>query len=39
MDKIISLSMPNFEGNEKKYVDDAIEQGWDLNWRRIYYKT
>ena len=24
---MIPLSIPNFEGNEKKYVDDAIEQG------------
>lgn len=24
----IPLSIPNFEGNEKKYVDDAVEQGW-----------
>ena len=24
----IPLSIPNFEGNERKYVDDAIEQGW-----------
>ena len=28
MNKFIPLSIPNFEGNEKKYVDDAIEQGW-----------
>lgn len=28
MGKLIPLSIPNFEGNEKKYVDDAIEQGW-----------
>lgn len=28
MNKFIPLSVPNFEGNEKKYVDDAIEQGW-----------
>lgn len=28
MNKIIPLSIPNFEGNEKKYVDDALEQGW-----------
>lgn len=28
MSKFIPLSIPNFEGNEKKYVDDAIEQGW-----------
>lgn len=28
MDKFIPLSVPNFEGNEKKYVDDAIEQQW-----------
>lgn len=25
---MIPLSIPNFEGNEKNYVDDAIEQGW-----------
>ena len=24
----IPLSIPNFEGNEKKYVDKALEQGW-----------
>ena len=28
MVKFIPLSIPNFEGNEKKYVDDALEQGW-----------
>ena len=28
MDKFIPLSVPNFEGNERKYVDDAVEQGW-----------
>lgn len=28
MEKFIPLSIPNFEGNEKKYVDDALEQGW-----------
>lgn len=28
LDKRIPLSIPNFEGNEKKYVDDALEQGW-----------
>lgn len=28
MEKYIPLSIPNFEGNEKKYVDDALEQGW-----------
>lgn len=28
MERFIPLSIPNFEGNEKKYVDDAIEQGW-----------
>ncbi|MGI6117384.1 MAG: LegC family aminotransferase [Bilifractor sp.] len=26
--KFIPLSVPNFEGNERKYVDDAIDQGW-----------
>lgn len=28
MSRFIPLSVPNFEGNEKKYVDDALEQGW-----------
>ena len=28
MGRYIPLSIPNFEGNEKKYVDDALEQGW-----------
>lgn len=28
MGRFIPLSVPNFEGNEKKYVDDAIGQGW-----------
>lgn len=28
MDKIIPLSIPNFEGNEKLYVDKALEKGW-----------
>lgn len=28
MSKFIPLSIPNFEGNEKKYVDDALKQGW-----------
>ena len=28
MDKRIPLSMPSFEGNERKYVDDAIVQTW-----------
>ena len=28
MGKFIPLSIPNFEGNEKKYVDDALDQGW-----------
>ncbi len=28
MGKFIPLSIPNFEGNEKKYVNDAVEQGW-----------
>ena len=25
MDKFIPLSIPNFEGNERKYVDDALD--------------
>lgn len=24
----VPLSIPNFEGNERKYVDDAVAQGW-----------
>lgn len=28
MKKFIPLCIPNFEGNEKKYLDDAITQGW-----------
>lgn len=28
MGRFIPLSIPNFEGNERKYVDDAIDQGW-----------
>ena len=28
MNRFIPLSIPNFEGNERKYVDDALEQGW-----------
>ena len=28
MNKYIPLSIPNFEGNEKKYVNDALDQGW-----------
>jgi perosamine synthetase len=28
MANFIPLSIPNFEGNEKKYVDDALTQGW-----------
>lgn len=28
MSIFIPLSIPNFEGNEKKYVNDALEQGW-----------
>lgn len=28
MSKFIPLCVPNFEGNERKYVDDAIDQGW-----------
>lgn len=28
MERFIPLSIPNFEGNEKKYVNDALEQGW-----------
>lgn len=28
MGKFIPLSIPNFEGNEEKYVMDAVHQGW-----------
>lgn len=28
MGRFIPLSVPNFEGNERKYVNDAVEQGW-----------
>lgn len=28
MNKIIPLSIPNFEGNEKKYVNEALDAGW-----------
>lgn len=28
MVKFIPLSIPNFEGNEKKYVNEALDQGW-----------
>ena len=28
MDRFIPLSIPNFEGNERKYVADAVDQGW-----------
>lgn len=28
MDKFIPLSIPSLEGNERKYIDDALEQGW-----------
>lgn len=27
-EKLIPLSVPNFEGNESKYVNEALEQGW-----------
>ncbi len=28
MGRYIPLSIPNFEGNERKYIDDEIDQGW-----------
>lgn len=28
MGRFIPLSIPNFEGNEQKYVNDAVAQGW-----------
>ena len=28
MKYMIPLSIPNFEGNEEKYVNDAVSQGW-----------
>ena len=39
MSRFIPLSIPNFEGNERKYVDDAIDQGWVSTGRSLYYKT
>lgn len=28
MNRFVPLSIPNFEGNESKYVNDALTQGW-----------
>ena len=28
MEKLIPLSVPNFQGNELKYVTDAVSAGW-----------
>lgn len=28
MERFVPLSIPNFEGNERAYVDDAVAQGW-----------
>lgn len=28
MSRFVPLSVPNFEGNESKYVNDAVDQGW-----------
>ena len=28
MERFIPLSIPNFEGNEKKYVNEALDAGW-----------
>ncbi len=28
MERFIPLSIPNFKGNERKYVDEAVDQGW-----------
>lgn len=28
MRRFVPLSIPNFEGNEKKYLNDALDQGW-----------
>ncbi len=28
MSRFVPLSIPNFEGNERKYIDDAIDKGW-----------
>lgn len=28
MSRFVPLSIPNFEGNESKYVNDALAQGW-----------
>ena len=26
--ELICLSIPNFQGNEKKYVDEAVDASW-----------
>lgn len=47
MGRFVPLSIPNFEGNERKYVDDALDQGWvstggayitelEENWQSFY---
>lgn len=47
MGRFVPLSIPNFEGNERKYVDDALDQGWvstggayitelKKNWQSFY---
>ena len=28
MSRFVPLSIPNFEGNEQKYINDAVQQGW-----------
>lgn len=38
MDRFIPLSIPNFEGNEAKYVNDALDQGW-VSTGGAYIKT
>lgn len=47
MGRFVPLSIPNFEGNERKYVDDALDQdgfppvvhtsqSWKKNWQSFY---
>lgn len=38
MDRFIPLSIPNFEGNEATYVNDALDQGW-VSTGGAYIKT
>ncbi|MFR5116249.1 MAG: hypothetical protein ACLTDV_03920 [Eubacterium sp.] len=39
MGRFIPLSIPNFEGNERKYVDDALDQGWVSTGGSLYHRA